>query len=184
MNVDIVTRGGDIHTPLRKYVEKKVQRLARLFDGIESVRVVFAKERFSHRVEVTVVDRHGTTKGKETTEDFRSAFDLVMDKLEARGRKSKALIKEEKRREAPARDKRRLSWQVNVIDPASISEDERPRIVKKKTLPIKSMTMEEAAGNLEDSKNDFIVFRDDTSGKISVLYRRRDDTFGLIEPEV
>jgi len=183
MNVEILSRGAEINAPLKKYVEKKVERLGRLFDEIQSVRVVFTKERFSHRAEVNVTDRHGTTKGKETTEDFRSAFDLVLDKLEARGRKSKALIKEEKRRHGPTRAKKNSEWEVNVIDRLSLAGEDTPRVVKKTTLPIKPMSIEDAAINLDRSKNEFIVFRDESTDRVSVLYRRKDNNFGLIEPE-
>jgi putative sigma-54 modulation protein len=185
MNLEILSRGTEVNAPLKKYVERKVVRLEKLFDDIQSVRIVFSKERFSFRCEVNVVDRHGTTKGKETTdEDFRAAFDLVLDKLEARGRKSKAIIKEEKRRPKPGRGRRQLEWQVNVIDRMSLAEDETPRVVKKTRLPIHPMTIEDAAVNLERSRNEFIVFRDAASDRVSVLYRRRDNNFGLIEPEI
>lgn len=184
MNLEIITRGAEINVPLRRYVDRKLERLEKLFDGVESVRIVFAKERFSHRCEVTVVGRHGTTKVRETTEDFRSAFDLVLDKLETRGRKVKAMVKEEHRRERPAR-RSTQAWKVNVIAPESLGGDDHgPRVVKRTRLPIRPMSIEEAADSLERSKNEFMVFRDSASDRISVLYRRHDDTLGLIEPEL
>ena len=51
-------------------------------------------------------------------------------------------------------------------------------------MPIKPMSLEEAAMALEDSEHGFVVFRDATSEKVSVLYRRKDDNFGLIAPEL
>ena len=50
-------------------------------------------------------------------------------------------------------------------------------------LPIKPMSAEEAALKLEDSRSEFIVYRDAESEKVSVLYRRKDGDFGLIAPE-
>jgi len=184
MNVEIVDRGGEANAALKRYIGGKVGKLDKLFDDIQSVRVVLQKEKFSHRVEVTVVDKHGSTSGRETKEDFRSAFDLVLDKLEARGRKSKALIKEEKRRQAPSRRKKGAqAWEVNVIDRLSLAEEDVPRVVSRSTTPITPMTVEDAALSLDRSKNEFIVFRNESTDRVSVLYRRRDNNFGLIEPE-
>ena len=56
-------------------------------------------------------------------------------------------------------------------------------IVKTNMLPIRPMSIEEAALRLEDSKNEFIVFRDLDTDRISVIYKRRDNNLGLIAPE-
>ena len=59
----------------------------------------------------------------------------------------------------------------------------RPRIIKTNNLPIRPMSIEEAALRLDDSKNEFIVFRDLDTDKIAVMYKRRDNNIGLISPE-
>src|SRR5204863_2707775 len=91
MNLEINARGADLTPQLERYVRTKVGKIDKLFDRITSIRVVFTKEKFTHRAEVVVVDKHGTTKVRESTEDFRSAFDLVLRKLESRGRKEKEI---------------------------------------------------------------------------------------------
>ncbi len=58
------------------------------------------------------------------------------------------------------------------------------RVIKSSLLQIKPMTIEEAALQLEGSKNDFVVFRDAVNDRVSVLYKRRDDNYGLIAPEL
>ncbi|MGB6995373.1 MAG: sigma 54 modulation/S30EA ribosomal C-terminal domain-containing protein, partial [Thermoanaerobaculia bacterium] len=65
----------------------------------------------------------------------------------------------------------------------SVGEGRSPRIVKSSVLSIKPMSIDEAALQLEDSKNDFVVFRDAASDQVSVLYKRRDQNYGLISPE-
>jgi len=60
----------------------------------------------------------------------------------------------------------------------------RHRIIKTNSLPIRPMSIEEAALRLDESKNEFIVFRDLDTDKISVIYKRRDNNLGLIAPEV
>jgi putative sigma-54 modulation protein len=76
---------------------------------------------------------------------------------------------------------------VQVLEPGQLREagdDNRPRIIKTNNLPIRPMSIEEAALRLDDSKNEFIVFRDLDTDKISVIYKRRDNNIGLIAPEV
>ncbi|HEX2123665.1 MAG TPA: sigma 54 modulation/S30EA ribosomal C-terminal domain-containing protein, partial [Thermoanaerobaculia bacterium] len=64
----------------------------------------------------------------------------------------------------------------NVLEPSQLRLTEQPgspRIVKTKNIPIRPMSIEEAALRLDDSKNEFIVFRDIDTDKVSVIYRRR-----------
>ncbi len=58
-----------------------------------------------------------------------------------------------------------------------------PRIIQTSHLPIRPMSIEQAAMILDDSRNEFIVFRDLDTDKVTVLYRRRDNNFGMIAPE-
>jgi putative sigma-54 modulation protein len=76
---------------------------------------------------------------------------------------------------------------VQVLEPGRLREandHNRPRIIKTNVLPILPMSIEDAAMRLDGSKNEFIVFRDLDSDKISVIYKRRDNNLGLIAPEV
>ena len=58
------------------------------------------------------------------------------------------------------------------------------RIIKTNNLAIVPLSIEDAAQRLEDSKNEFIVFRDMDTDRVSVIYKRRDNNLGLIAPEV
>ena len=62
-------------------------------------------------------------------------------------------------------------------------EKEAPQIVKTKQFAVTPITAEEAVVQLELIGHDFFVFRNAESGKVNVLYRRRDDQYGLIEPQ-
>ncbi|HXO21761.1 MAG TPA: sigma 54 modulation/S30EA ribosomal C-terminal domain-containing protein, partial [Thermoanaerobaculia bacterium] len=74
-------------------------------------------------------------------------------------------------------------WPIEVLDRESVTAGSTPRIVQSSHLQIKPMTIEEAALQLEDSEQGFVVFRDSTSDRLSVLYKRKDDNYGLIAPE-
>ena len=75
---------------------------------------------------------------------------------------------------------------MQVLEPAQLREDTQerlPRIVKTNSIAIRPMSIEEAALRLDDSKNEFIVFRDIDTDRVSVIYKRRDNNLGLISPE-
>ena len=63
-------------------------------------------------------------------------------------------------------------------------QEQSPQIVKTKQFAVKPMTAEEAVLQLELVGHDFFVFQNDESGKINVLYRRKDGGYGLIEPQM
>jgi putative sigma-54 modulation protein len=74
------------------------------------------------------------------------------------------------------------SWQVEVVEPESVRRG-TPEVVETRHVPVVPMTVEEAALQLDSSKEDFIVFREAASDRVSVLYRRRDRTYGLVTPD-
>jgi putative sigma-54 modulation protein len=74
-------------------------------------------------------------------------------------------------------------WPFDVLERESVGKGAAPRIVKSSRLEIKPMSLDDAALQLETSRNGFVVFLDAESEKVSVLYKRRDDNYGLIVPE-
>ena len=69
-----------------------------------------------------------------------------------------------------------------MLERDSIASGE-PRIVERSSIPIKPMSIEEAVLQLDDSSQDFLVFRNSSNDRINVLYRRQDKNLGLITPE-
>jgi putative sigma-54 modulation protein len=75
---------------------------------------------------------------------------------------------------------------VQVLEPGNLREETQqrlPRIIKTNNIAIRPMSIEEAALRLDDSRNEFIVFRDIDNDRVSVIYKRRDNNLGLIAPE-
>jgi putative sigma-54 modulation protein len=74
-------------------------------------------------------------------------------------------------------------WPLEVLARESLSAGEQPRIVKTTRLEIEPMSIDRAAERLDRSRNEFVVFLDTASDRVSVLYKRKDDDYGLIAPE-
>ena len=75
------------------------------------------------------------------------------------------------------------AWSMEVLEPESAAAGE-PRIVERRRIPIKPMSIDEAVMQLEKTTDDFLVFRNSANDKINVLYRRPDNNLGLITPEL
>jgi putative sigma-54 modulation protein len=90
-------------------------------------------------------------------------------------------LKDHKKR-AGSEAKTEQGWAVGMLERDSIASGE-PRIVDRSSIPIKPMSIEEAVLQIDDSRQDFLVFRNSANDRINVLYRRQDKNLGLITPE-
>jgi ribosome hibernation promoting factor len=112
-------------------------------------------------------------RARESSSDMKASIDQLVGKLERQVKRTR-----EKRRGF-----RRLQRSAAPVD-TSVPEEtsEEPQIVRTKQFALKPMSPEEAVLQLELVGHDFFVFRNADSGEVNVLYRRRDGTYGLIEP--
>ena len=111
-------------------------------------------------------------------EGFEALHQLV-DKVEVQARK--AHEKQVDRRRRGGNDHHR--WPVGVLEQGSVGGGVTPRVIENSQISIKPMTIEEAALELDVSEHGFVVFRDSTNDRLSVLYKRKDQHYGLIAPE-
>ncbi len=179
MHIDYVARKDvDLDDATRAFVEKKLKKVVKYFNDILEIRCELTRERHLYSADLYVKGKDFDIKSTATGKELTTAIQEAVDKLEIQARRAKTRLKERKR---PASGPS-VGWQVEVIEPESLRTG-TPRIVKTSTIPIKPMTIEEAALQLQESRNDFIVFRNAADDRINVLYRRRDDNLGLITPE-
>jgi putative sigma-54 modulation protein len=186
MATEISGRNYEIPSNIRDMVEKKLAKIQeRLFDDVIDVRVVLQVEKYRNICEVIIVGKeHDVKSVQESDESMQDAINLAMDHLKRQAQKNRKKIRDHHRNEGNGRKVN--EWAVQVLEPAQLrveGDHNRPRIVKTNNLPIRPMSIEEAALRLDDSKNEFIVFRDIDTDKVSVIYKRRDSNLGLISPE-
>lgn len=187
MATEISGRNYDIPPNIREMVEKKLAKIEeRLFDDVIDVRVVLQVEKYRNICEVLIVGKeHDVKSVQESDESMQDAINQAMDHLKRQAQKNRKKIRDHHRKDGNGR-KAVTEWSVQVLEPGQLRETgdhNRPRIIKTNNLAIRPMSIEEAALRLDDSKNEFIVFRDIDSDKVSVIYKRRDNNLGLIAPE-
>jgi len=176
MKMIIKGRHMEVTPAIREYAEEKIGRVAKVLDSmIMSAEVELFTERNpsienGQVAEVTVYTKGPVIRAKEAASDMYAAIDLVSEKLESQLRKYKTKLV----------DKRRTAAPQPMVEPEP--EPESPSIVKTKVLEVKPMSPEEAILQLELLGHDFFVFSSAETEEISVLYRRNDGDYGLIEP--
>ncbi len=182
MNVDYVARNFEHTDAIRAYTEKKLGKILRFVEEPVEVRVTMVQEKHRHLAEVALKHRHGAIQAAEETDDMADAINLAIDKVEKQARRARKKFKDQRRR----KDRRveEPHWPVEVLEAESLNDSQGPQVIRRSVLPIKPMSVEEAALQLEGSSNDFVVFKDAASDQVSVLYKRRDANYGLISPEL
>ena len=188
MATEISGRNYEIPPDVRQLVEKKLAKIQdKLFDDVIDVRVVLQVEKYRNICEVLIVGKEHDVKTVQVSdESMQDAINQAIDHLKRQAQKNRKKIRDHHRREGNGRKEKVSAWAVQVLEPGQLREagdHNRPRIVKTNNLPIRPMSIEEAAIRLDDSKNEFIVFRDIDTDKVSVIYKRRDANLGLISPE-
>lgn len=184
MNIEYVGRGYHVEDRDRRFCEDKLGKIARFLEEPAEVRVTLEVEKYRHVADLHVAHRHGILQAtEETAGDMHEAINAAVEKLEKQARRSRKKLTDRKRRVGRNGETGPGGWPLEVLERESFGSGREPRIVKSTRLEIKPMSLEEAALQLETSRNDFLVFRDATNDRVSVLYKRKDENYGLIVPE-
>ncbi|WP_149452763.1 ribosome hibernation-promoting factor, HPF/YfiA family [Pasteuria penetrans] len=174
---------------MRSYVEKKVSRLRKYFEGEETgamldIRVVFSVQRELHRSEITMQLPGFLLRAEVSSDDMYASIDSAVDKIERQIRKYKTRMHRKPRHDVAVQQKKAIEGRLEQWPPSvpGIDDEEEIQIVRTKHFPLKPMNEGEAVLQMELLGHSFFVFSDDRTGRTSVVYRRRDGRYGLISP--
>jgi putative sigma-54 modulation protein len=194
MQVNVTFRKVEPSEPIRRYADEKVQRVAKYAHNPIDAHVILAVSKRVQTAEIILNADHKTFAAKEDTGDLYSAIDMACDKLEHQLRKRagkrtsmKHAPPPPRKRPAdmvpPASEARGRGLRMDVIRADTFSRRNGPEIIKSTRLPVKPMSVEEAVMQMDLMSNEFLVFRNAATETLSVVYRRKDGNYGLIEPE-
>ncbi len=179
-----IVRGKNLEVPdrVRQYAERKFARLERLLDDRSDAIVELSNEAHrsaadAHIADVTLVIDGRTLRSRAAGASYQAALDVVVDKVERQ-----AIDYKEKPR-VRARPEEEKTILRRIADGTADVDRER-QVVKTKRFAIEPMFEEDAVTAMEELGHDFYVFVNAENERVSVLYRRRDGDFGLIEPVV
>jgi putative sigma-54 modulation protein len=177
MDITVTFRHTEPMESLRTYAEEKVSKIKKYLDSPMEANIVLTVEKFRHQADVTVSLNGARIKAVEETEDMYSAIDQVIDKIEKQVKRHLSKIRDH-RSENLRSEEGSLSEE---LDETTAFAQEELVIEVEKTFA-KPMDPEEAAMQLNLTRQDFLVFRNAKSREINVIYRRADGNLGLIEP--
>jgi len=172
MRIHITARHIKQTKPLTNYVEEKVGRAQRYFDHIIWAQVVLAIEKKAHTCEVVIHASHQTFRALARGQDLYAAVDLASDRIDGQLRKFKERLRGHHKKGLTA---------IPLLAEDLNGPPEIPVSVVKQ-VPLRPMTKEEAAQEMERIGYVFWMFMDKDSRQVNVIYRRMDDTFGLLQP--
>jgi len=177
MKFEYTGRHLEVTPALRSHVENHFDKINHLFDGNNSkAHVIIEVEKGRHRSEIVINWRKEVLTANSTLPDMYQSLTKTIDKIEKQALRLKKKII----------DKHHKAVKVTTVD--SVTDDDgadapgAPQIIETKKYPIKPMTAEEAVLRLNDQENQFLVFRNADSDRISVIYKRQDGNYGLIQP--
>lgn len=174
MNLVISGKNIDITEGLRSAVEEKIGKLERYFTDSTEVHVTLSTEKNRQKIEVTVPMKGSIIRAEETSTDMYVSIDLVEEVIERQLRKYKNKLI----------DKEQNAVQLSkAFIEEDAYEDEDIRIIRSKKFEMKPMDPEEACVQMELLGHNFFVFRNSESDEVNVVYKRKGNTYGLIEPE-
>jgi putative sigma-54 modulation protein len=188
--MEIILKGRNVEITdwLREYVEKKVNKLDRYLPGIQEARVELSvqKARSSQDRQVaqlTIRSNGLILRAEERADDMFASIDTVIDKMHRQIARYKGKQMDRWQGQGTNRGDVELPpLDVEVME--ELAEEQTRRIVRVKRFAVSPMDEEEAIEQMELLGHDFFVFYNPNSGHMSVLYRRKDGNYGLLEPEL
>lgn len=176
MKFEYTGRHIEVTPAMRSHVEEHFGRLKHLFDGNHSkAHVIIEVERGRHRSEIIVNWRNEVLTANTTLDDMYLSLSKSIDKIEKQARRLKNKIIDKSHK---AKKVSEIALDSLAVQPAPST----PRIINSRRYAIKPMRADEAALVLDDQENQFLVFRNAENEKVSIIYKRKDGNYGLIEP--
>jgi len=166
-----------ITEPIELYIKEKIGRLDKYFSSpdILTAHVLVKIQGGTQVIEVTIPAKNIILRAEESNKDLYAAIDLVSEKLEGQIRKNKTKMHKHVSKERYA--------DFNINYETEEFENKDLKIVKRKILELEPLTEEEAILQLELIGHDFFVFKNKDLEEICVLYKRKDNDYGLIITE-
>ncbi|EGY27260.1 ribosomal subunit interface protein [Desulfovibrio sp. A2] len=181
MNIAFTFKNFEPSDHLKKYARRRLEKLGR-FVGKSALemQVNLSVDKFRHKAEVQMTGDGFTLSAVEQSEDMYATLDLVLEKLESQLRKQ--VEKQKDRRRTVQSEK--LGKGIDVFTFGTMGEGDERTITGTDHFAPKPMHVDEAAMQLDQGDNEFLVFLNAEVERVNIIYRRRNGDFGLIDPVV
>lgn len=175
--MNLLIRGDKVKVTeaMNDYVEEKLQKLNKYIEDSNNVRATVVVKIKDHRqkVEVTIPLKTFILRAEEECDDFYAAVDTIVDKLERQIRKNKTRLE----------NRTNKSNKDFIFQEMEEFQETTDTVVKRKKIEVKPMDEEEAMLQLELLGHQFYLYKDATTNQPTVIYKRKDGGYGIIESE-
>ena len=174
MRITISGKNIEVTQGLKDAIYDKLDKLDKYFTPETEAIVTLSVEKSRQKIEVTIPIKGSVIRAEEVSDDMYVSIDLVQEIIERQMRKHKTRLANRYRSGG--------HFQPAYLD-MDVEDDDEVRIVRTKKFAIKPMDPEEACLEMELSGHSFFVFRNSETDDVNVVYKRKGNTYGLIEPE-
>ncbi len=172
MNVNYIGKKTTVKDNFKDYAEKRLSKLTKFFGNDVDITVVVTNYNETETVEVTLKSQGMFFRAEKSSDDRSVSLDLVTDVL------FNQIVKNKTRLERKFR-----TDDASFFEDYSASEDDTPdEIVKTKKFDISVMNTEEAILQMNMLNHNFFMFRNGDTGEVNVVYKRKDNNYGVLEP--
>ena len=176
MNFIISGKNIDVTPGLKDAIEQKLGKLERYFTPETEIIVTLSVEKERQKIEVTIPVKGHIIRSEQSSNDMYVSIDLVEEVIERQLRKYKNKL--------VARNQEGSNFKQEFFESEDTSsEDDEIKIIRTKRFGIKPMFPEDACIQMDLLGHDFYVFFNAETEEVNVVYKRKNGTFGLIEPE-
>ena len=164
----------DVTEGLKAAVQDKLGKLERYFTPETEVHVTLSVEKERQKIEITIPMKGNIVRAEQVSDDMYVSIDLVEEIIERQLRKYKNKIVDQQQSA--------VSLSKAFVE-EDIEDDEEIKIIRSKRFAMKPMEAEEACLQMGLLGHSFYVFRNASTDEVNVVYKRKGNTYGLIEPE-
>lgn len=174
MKITIIGRQMNVWDEMKTTIETKLSKLEKYFTDECSATATLSCNGKDKRLEITIVSSETIFRSEVQDETFRNALDHAVYAIERQIRKNKTRLSKRLRYDA---------FEQGILDTGEELEEEAEFVVRRKKFALKPMSMEEAIMQMNLLEHEFFVYQDDETNTVCVVYKRHDNTYGLIESD-
>lgn len=174
MNYIISGKNIEVTEGLKNAVYDKLSKLEKYFAEDTAAQVTFSVEKERQKIEVTIPMKGHIIRAEQISDDMYVSIDLVLEVIERQITRHKKKLIDKEQNAAFLRDA--------FID-EDVEDDDEIQIVRSKRFAVKPMYPEDACIQMDLLGHNFYVFRNAETDEVNVVYKRKGNTYGLIEPE-
>jgi putative sigma-54 modulation protein len=174
MKISVTFRNGEAENWQKVYAEERIVKLKRYLDMPAEAHIILSTEKFRSFAEINLSANGWNVNAKEEAKDMHLAIDSCIDKIEKQLKKQKEKVREHKPRSIRHTEQK-------IGEGEEDEESVTNKIVETRKIVLKPMSLDEAIMEIEGSKTRFIMYRDSSSENVSLVYRRDDGNYALIE---